>query len=193
MNNYLTYEKGINMLMRIGEALPNTSLAMWINGKYYQENLTNLINYIIGMFNWDEIHYSINKNNSRIVIQFVNGSILKLIKYDADSVNIRGDRYDFLLIDTDIEITNIFSIGRSYCIKAFPPAAFSFNSSKCNSCLCKTCAIAYENGGAEGCGDCIKCKNGQIYGPIKRCEDYYNPMPPKINYNRRKEENGNIN
>lgn len=30
--------------------------------------------------------------------------------------------------------------------------------SDCNRCICKTCAIAYENDGAEGCGDCTKCK-----------------------------------
>lgn len=29
---------------------------------------------------------------------------------------------------------------------------------KCDFCICKTCAIAYSNGGAEGCGDCELCK-----------------------------------
>ena len=29
---------------------------------------------------------------------------------------------------------------------------------KCDFCICKTCAIAYYNGGAEGCGDCWLCE-----------------------------------
>lgn len=52
--------------------------------------------------------------------------------------------------------------------------------SDCNRCICKTCAIAYKNGGAEGCGDCIKCKE-EKWDTVNGCPMYYNPtnnLPP---------------
>lgn len=46
--------------------------------------------------------------------------------------------------------------------------------SNCNHCICKTCAIAYENSGAEGCGDCTKCKE-EKWDTVNNCPMYYNP------------------
>lgn len=48
---------------------------------------------------------------------------------------------------------------------------------KCDFCICKTCAIAYSNGGAEGCGDCDLCKGTPNQKPVNSCYDYYNPKP----------------
>ena len=45
----------------------------------------------------------------------------------------------------------------------------------CNHCICKTCAIAYVNGGAEGCGDCDFCKSHEYHWFNNECKDYYNP------------------
>lgn len=45
---------------------------------------------------------------------------------------------------------------------------------KCDYCICKTCAIAYVNSGAEGCGDCEKCKVENLT-ETKNCYSYYNP------------------
>lgn len=59
--------------------------------------------------------------------------------------------------------------------------------SDCNHCICKTCAIAYENGGAEGCGDCIKCKE-EKWDTVNGCPMYYNCESPKL---REREENAN--
>ena len=46
--------------------------------------------------------------------------------------------------------------------------------SDCNRCICKTCAIAYENSGAEGCGDCTKCKE-EKWDTVNGYPMYYNP------------------
>ena len=45
----------------------------------------------------------------------------------------------------------------------------------CEHCICKTCAIAYINGGAEGCGDCKVCKEINYKLRQTGCYDYYNP------------------
>lgn len=52
---------------------------------------------------------------------------------------------------------------------------------KCDYCICKTCAIAQVNGGAEGCGNCEDCKVTN-QKPVNMCIDYYNPE-------KRKEDN----
>ena len=51
---------------------------------------------------------------------------------------------------------------------------------KCNHCICKTCAIAYVNGGAPGCGDCIKCIANDFDLQCKSCNDYYNSSPISV-------------
>lgn len=48
---------------------------------------------------------------------------------------------------------------------------------KCDFCICKTCAIAYTNGGAPGCGDCELCKGTPNEKPVTSCNEYYNPLP----------------
>lgn len=45
----------------------------------------------------------------------------------------------------------------------------------CDYCICKTCAIAQKNGGAEGCGDCETCKKSDHSLFSNGCKDYYNP------------------
>lgn len=49
---------------------------------------------------------------------------------------------------------------------------------KCDFCICKTCAIAKSNGGADGCGDCDLCKGTPNQKAVNTCGEYYNPMPP---------------
>lgn len=49
---------------------------------------------------------------------------------------------------------------------------------KCKYCICKTCALAKSNGGADGCGDCEVCLNTPNQKQINFCHEYYNPMPP---------------
>ena len=48
-------------------------------------------------------------------------------------------------------------------------------TSKCDHCICKTCMIAYINGGAPGCGDCKKCKTDSVGENVNNCSDYYSP------------------
>lgn len=48
---------------------------------------------------------------------------------------------------------------------------------KCDFCICKTCAIAYYNGGAEGCGDCWLCEGTPNQRGVTMCNEYYNPTP----------------
>lgn len=45
----------------------------------------------------------------------------------------------------------------------------------CVLCKCKDCAIAYVNGGGEGCGDCYKCtkNNGSLF--VDHCNCAYYP------------------
>lgn len=52
--------------------------------------------------------------------------------------------------------------------------AHLLNRNKCDYCICKTCAIAYVNGGAKGGGDCEKCKAENLT-ETKTCYSYYNP------------------
>lgn len=56
------------------------------------------------------------------------------------------------------------------------------DTKKCKYCICKTCQIAYINGGAPGCGDCIECiqHNGSHF--CNHCNEYYNPKPPQISF-----------
>ena len=56
------------------------------------------------------------------------------------------------------------------------------DTKKCEYCICKTCQIAYINGGAPGCGDCIECiqRNGSHFH--NNCTEYYNPKPPQISF-----------
>jgi hypothetical protein len=46
----------------------------------------------------------------------------------------------------------------------------------CEYCICKTCAIAETNGGAEGCGDCYSCKRTNYSDRCTNCNEYYNPI-----------------
>lgn len=55
---------------------------------------------------------------------------------------------------------------------------FTVLTDKCNYCICKTCAIAKINGGADGCGDCRVCINTPNQKEINYCHEYYNPLPP---------------
>ena len=48
---------------------------------------------------------------------------------------------------------------------------------KCDFCICKTCAIAYYNGGAPGCGDCWLCEGTPNQHGVTICNEYYNPTP----------------
>lgn len=50
---------------------------------------------------------------------------------------------------------------------------------KCDYCICKTCAIAQINGGAEGCGDCNSCKEHEYYLFVNACNEYYSPEKKK--------------
>lgn len=52
------------------------------------------------------------------------------------------------------------------------------SGSKCNFCICKTCALAQSNGGAEGCGNCELCLGTPNQRQVNCCNEYYNPMPP---------------
>lgn len=51
--------------------------------------------------------------------------------------------------------------------------------SDCNHCIYKTCEIAHENGGAEGCGDCTKCKE-EKRDTVNNCPMYYNPTEKSL-------------
>lgn len=54
-----------------------------------------------------------------------------------------------------------------------------YSRAECNKCICKTCAIAEVNGGAEGCGNCYECiTNGEMHCFRTRCSDYYNADTP---------------
>lgn len=46
---------------------------------------------------------------------------------------------------------------------------------ECDYCICKTCAIAYTNGGAPGCGDCERCKSNAYNEKCNNCYEYYCP------------------
>lgn len=46
----------------------------------------------------------------------------------------------------------------------------------CEHCICKTCAIAQINGGAEGCGNCNFCKKDNYLNRCTHCNEYYNPI-----------------
>lgn len=45
---------------------------------------------------------------------------------------------------------------------------------KCNFCICKTCDLAYYNGGAPGCGDCWMCEGLPEEKGVTSCLEYYN-------------------
>lgn len=45
---------------------------------------------------------------------------------------------------------------------------------QCRTCICKTCFLAHSNGGAEGCGDCVECKEREYYWHSNHCSDYIN-------------------
>lgn len=50
---------------------------------------------------------------------------------------------------------------------------------ECNKCICKTCAIAEVNGGAEGCGNCYECIiDGDMHFFCTKCNEYYNADTP---------------
>lgn len=182
MTTCTTYEKALDILIKICSYIPDIKGGIWISEENYRKVSTE---YITNVYKWKEFNYYMTKNANTIFIKFNNGSKLNLIKYDREQANIRGQRYDFLFIDVDITISDVFYLGRTACATLFPPGPFSFeNINSCNKCLCKTCAIAYENGGAEGCGDCLKCRTG-ISAPVLNCQEYYNPELPKIDYKRR--------
>lgn len=46
---------------------------------------------------------------------------------------------------------------------------------KCSHCICKTCLIAEQNGGAPGCGNCKSCQRNDYNLFCQSCFDYYNP------------------
>ena len=45
---------------------------------------------------------------------------------------------------------------------------------KCNFCICKTCALAYYDGGAPGGGDCWMCEGLPEEKGVTSCPEYYN-------------------
>ena len=183
MTTCTTYEKALDILIKICSCIPKIKGGLWISEDNYRKISTQ---YIANIYKWKDFNYSMmTKDASSIFVKFNNGSKLSLIKYNNEQTNIRGQRYDFLFIDADITISDVFYLGRTACTTLFPPAPFSFEIvNSCNKCLCKTCGIAYENGGAEGCGDCLKCRT-EVSAPVLNCESYYNPEPPRINYKRR--------
>ena len=182
MTTCTTYEKALDILIKICSCIPDIKGGLWISEENYRKVSAE---YITNIYKWQDFNYSMGKNANSIFVKFNNGSKLSLVKYNNEQTHIRGQRYDFLFIDVDITISDVFYLGRTACTTLFPPGPFSFeNINSCNKCLCKTCAIAYENGGAEGCGDCLKCRTGAS-APVLNCEGYYNPELPRIDYKRR--------
>lgn len=181
----LTYEKALDILMKVGAAISNLSLGLWISDKNYCKVSTEQISTIYRKENYPFFNYSLIKHQTNISVKFDNGSIINLMRINKENTNIRGKRYDFLIIDNEFKNSEIYCYGQSACTTLFPPTIFSFTDKiLCSKCLCKTCYIAYENGGAEGCGDCLKCKTG-LNMPTLNCKEYYNPEAPRINYKRR--------
>lgn len=130
--------------------------------------------------------YSCSYSQSILSIKYKNGSRIDFL---TPSKYTRGLRYTFSVYDTTLDNNFVNYIITPASI--FPPKSILFIKDKCNHCICKTCALAYENGGAEGCGDCLKCD--LIEGCIS-CRDYYNADIKKINYERRGlNENENFN
>ena len=182
MTTYTTYEIALDILMKISSTTPDMRCGLWVSEDNYRKISTE---YITNIYKCDEFCYYIKKNINAVFINFNNGSKLNIIKCDKEQNSIRGQRYDLLFIDADITTSDVFHIGRTVCTTLLQPGPFSFEvENSCNKCLCKTCSLAYENGGAEGCGDCLKCRT-EMKSPTLTCKDYYNPQPPRIDYKRR--------
>lgn len=135
-----------------------------------------------------ELKRIIEKNNlskcyrcshSIISIRYETGSKIDFL---TPTEYTRGLRYSFSAYDATIDNDFIRYIIEPASIRGFPPISFLFKKNKCNHCICKTCALAYENGGAEGCGNCLKC---DLIEGCTSCREYYNADIKKINYERR--------
>lgn len=128
MDTFIDYEKALDILMRINNAIPNTTSALWVSTENYSKISTE---YIINTYKNRKFKYTISRNFSDIIIKFKNSSCLFLVNFYKTDIS-RGRRYDFLLIDSDIPFSNVFMIGKTFCIKMFPPVAFTFDNNFCN-------------------------------------------------------------
>lgn len=43
----------------------------------------------------------------------------------------------------------------------------------CENCICSVCLIAESNGGAPGCGNCMKCN---AKNPVTSCKEFWCPL-----------------
>lgn len=118
-------------------------------------------------------------NQNVISITYKTGSKIDIL---APSENTRGLRYTFSVYDATIDDELVNYTIKPTSASGFPPRSFFFKRDKCNHCICKTCALAYENGGAEGCGNCLKC---DLMEGCTSCREYYNTDVNQIDYKRR--------
>lgn len=89
---------------------------------------------------------------------------------DVHKLNVIYKNIDELIEEYGVE--EVESVLNEYIQKKKPKI--------CDSCICKTCAIAEVNGGAPGCGDCYKCSNSGNYEyHCNSCNEYYNTDEPK--------------
>lgn len=137
---------------------------------YSVNNYLDIENYLIRKISKKEIRQH-NKSSLERRIVLKNGSEF-LIKNSENSNVLRGSHPKSFLIDKSNYVEEILGLINPLSILILLDCDEP-DYLRCAYCLCKTCQIAYENGGAGGCGDCRKCvTNGQT--PIQQCKWYYN-------------------
>lgn len=146
----------------------NLSCAIWLNSTDITEYLKNKVCKRITNIKDDIIDITTTRNNIRII--FKNGSTITILA--ADAITATGYRFHLSAYKYNINDYLIQSMIIPMSTLGFPP--LSFRDSNCDHCICKTCSLAYINGGAEGCGNCYECDSEC---GINSCKDYYNPIP----------------
>lgn len=150
--------------------IPNRKLkcAIWLNSTDITEYLKNKIYKRITNIKDDIIDIITTHSNIRIV--FKTGSTITILA--ADVTTARGYRFHLSAYKYNINNYLVQSMIIPMSIWGFRP--LSFRDNNCEHCICKTCSLAYINGGAEGCGNCYDCDSEC---GINSCKDYYNPIP----------------
>lgn len=141
---------------------------IWINRGELTSSLRQKVQ---DLLKTDKNIVSINNTSNHIFISFKTGCALEILPINN---NCRGKRFFLSAYDNDIDIELINTIIKPCTFKYFSLVVFSMKDTKCNHCICKTCAIAEINGGAPGCGNCKDC---DLTDGCRSCNKYYNPEP----------------
>ena len=65
MDTFIDYEKALDILMRINNAIPNTTSALWVSTENYSKISTE---YIINTYKNRKFKYTISRNFSDVTI-----------------------------------------------------------------------------------------------------------------------------